>query len=359
MKKVAILGLAATTSAVIAAACSGGHKSGSGAGDLASGTYTVSNTQSASDGCAANGIFVDGQSLLIARSSSSDAISLAAAQGTIVNGVLHDVTTTQLYDWMAHGSPFNCKEEDTYLFEGATTSSNAADLVLTQTWVYSSGSQCAQAYAQYSAIVGQTVSLPCSSALKLHVERSGPLPVAVASPVPISGLLDTAAGFNAILTLTSGTPGGSMAYHATVDVALVLASSALYCLAPDPVDGYPNYELVSGNGFATGFDLSITTSSWVAGNVSLDTRNTLSFFQVDQTGAERDLTAIAGTATLYAAPTVVNDASTRCRFGLKNVPISGSRLASTQQSAAAPAMLHHPAALEVRRKKRLAALLSR
>ena len=355
MKKVAILGLAATTCAVIAAACSGGRKSGSGAGDLATGTYAISNTQSASDGCAANNIFVDGQSILVVRSSTNDGISLAAAQGTISNGVLHDVTTTQLYDWMAHGSPFNCKEEDTYLFEGATTSSNAADLVLTQTWVYSSGSQCAQAYAQYSSIVGQTVSLPCRSALKLHVERSGPLPSALPSPAPISGLLDTAAGFNAILTLTNGTPGGSMAYRASVDVAMVLSSSTLYCLAPDPSAGYPDYELVSGNGFANGFDLSITTSSWMVGNVSLDTRNTLSFFQVDQTGAERDLTASAGTATLFAAPTVVNDPSTRCRFGLKNVPVSGNRLVATLQSREVPT-LHHPTALETRRKKRLAAL---
>ena len=139
----------------------------------------------------------------------------------------------------------------------------------------------------------------------------------------------------------------------------MLASSALYCLAPDPVDGYPNYELVSGNGFANGFDLSITTSSWMVGNVSLDTRNTLSFFQVDQAGAERDLTATAGTATLFAAPTVVNDASTRCRFGLQNIPVSGNRLAGTLQSAEVPTTLHHPTALEIRRKKRLAALLNR
>ena len=352
MKRAAVLLLAVATTSVIAAACSGGGKSKHGSGDLASGEYVVSNAQTASDGCAANGFLPDGAVVPIARSSTSDAITMLGVSGTIVAGVLHDVTLTLPYDW-AGNSSFDCHESDTYIFEGATTTSNAADLVFKQQWEYVSGTECAQAYAQYSTAVGQTVTLPCSSALKLHIERSGPLPTPTPTHPPITGILDTASGFAAYLTTSDSTLAGSMSYHATIDVPLTLSSALLFCLAPDLAAGFANFDLVSGNGSDNGFDLSITPAAWNVGSVAIGTSNTLTFFQIDGFGVERDLTATAGTAMLFTAPTVIGDTSQSCQFGLQNVPVAGSLVPAMLQSHRTVLTLHHPTPQEVRRQKRL------
>jgi hypothetical protein len=160
--------LAAT---LVFAACTG-KKSGDAATTLRSGTYVQSAYQSVKNNCAVNAVpsEVDGTPTLVIVTNVT--IGVLSTPGTIDAGIIH-ASETRPYSWKPD---FDCVESDTVTVDGQTTADDQADLVVSQSWVYTSGSQCAQAYQQYSSFRGQQVTLPCESIARLHVEKTGPLP---------------------------------------------------------------------------------------------------------------------------------------------------------------------------------------
>jgi hypothetical protein len=296
--------------AVAIAACAKPKVSGS----LTSGVYEISGYRSVIDGCANN--FVDPAAadglqvvVLVDTHASPEPVSIGVAAGEI-SGVSLTAASIVPYDWAPKG--YDCREKDTYTWQGTVTGDGTFKASYTTLWEESAGTQCTEAYQSYSDTVGQTVTLPCNSVAKFRLTRVGPPPP---PPQPITGVVTTASGFHAIAALTASSSAGTgFVLDATLGGIAVTSTGGWSCFAPDPAHGVYDYQLsVPGT-----FLLTVTTAAWTEGPHAIDG----SSVALTVRDGSRYGDATGGTVVIDSAGTLAGP-QRACRFGMAGVPLSG------------------------------------
>ena len=149
------------------------------------------------------------------------------------------------------------------------------------------------------------------------------------SPTPPPSFSGTiaASGSGAILTLSGGTSGtisitGDVSQDAFAPVNI---DSTWTCYAPDPDNGFPNYDLIEDG---QQFLISIVPTAWSVGAHDVDGTDVFVLYEVDADNVVAGDGA-TGAVTLNTAPMNI-DAGEDCSFTMSDTSVSSDAVPSFQ-----------------------------